>query len=274
MSLSTQSTLTSETATTGISDADGQQYRFDLRPTWTHRLSERSTVGLSGSYSQVNYDGVDNRSLTDYRSGVVALGADRRLTEVAGLAVDISYGRFRTKGGENDTENLAVQVGGEYRLSETLGLDALVGLRQTEARFPGLAGRTVSETSSGPVYTVGVEKRLARGGGLRLRAARDLTPSGSAEVLDTTSLELGYSYPVNERLGLDFSSRAFRNRLPSGEASRSDRSYVGARMGLTYRFSPSWRLGLSYWYRWQEYEEDPSSAESNQLALTLGWTDR
>jgi hypothetical protein len=273
-SLSTQSTLTSETATTGVTDTSGQQYRLDISPAWNYLLSERSTAGVSASYSDVFYDGVDGDALSDYRSGNLSLFAARRLTEVAGVSAVVSYGQYRSDGSGSDTENLALQIGADYQASETLSLDALFGLRRTESQFLDTAGQSVTDDSTGPTYSVSVRKRLARGGGLSLRALRGLTPSGAGEVLDTTSLQLGYSYPVNERLSLSLASRAYRNREPGGEASGSDRTYADAQLGLSYRIGPSWRIAVGYRHRWQKNEEDPSSAQSNQLSLSLAWSGR
>jgi hypothetical protein len=274
LSLSTQSTLTSETATTGVGDAGGQQYRLDIRPGWTYRLSERSTLGVNATYTDVLYDGVDDTSLSDYRSGSLSVSAGRSLTEIAGVSLVVSYGRYESQGNTNESENLALQLGAEYQVSETLSVDALFGLRRTETTFRDIFGRSNTEDSTGPTYSVSIQKRLARGGGLSLRALRELAPSGAAEVLDTSSLQLGYTYPFNERLSLQLSSRAYRNRQPSGETSTSDRTYADGQVGLSYRIRPAWRIALGYRYRWQEYDEDPSSAQSNRVTLSLAWSGR
>ena len=274
VALSTQSTLTSETATTGRSDANGQQYQLAIRPAWTYRLSERSTLGVSVSYTDVFYEGVDDGSLSDYRSGSLSLSAGRRLTETAGVNLVVSYGQYQSQGGENESENLALQLGADYQLSETLRVDALFGLRQTAVTFSDPAGRSVTQDSAGPTYSIGVQKQLARGGQLTLRALRELTPSGASEVLDTISLQVGYTYPINERLSLSLSSRAYRNRQPGGEASGSDRTYADGGLGLSYQIRPAWRVVLGYRHRWQKYEEDPGSAQSNRVDLSLAWSGR
>lgn len=274
LSLSTQSTLTSETATTGVRDTDGQQYQLEIRPGWSYRLSERSTLGVNASYRQVFYDGVDDAALSDYRSGNLALSAGRQLTEVAGISAVVSYGRYQSQGDSTESENLALQLGADYQVSEKLSVDALFGLRRTEVTFPGFFGRSVTEDSTGPTYSLSIQKRLARGGGLSLRALRELTPSGAAEVLDTTSLRLGYTYPINERLSLSLSSRAYRNRQPGGETGASDRTYADGGLAITYQLRPAWRVGFNYRYRWQDREADPSSAESNRIGISLAWSGR
>lgn len=274
LSLSTQSTLTSETATTGVTDTEGQQYQLSIRPGWTYRLSERSTLGISASYRHVFYEGVEDGSLSDYWSGDLSLLGRRRLTEVTGISVVASYGRYQSQDDTNESENLALQLGADYQLSETLSFDGLFGLRRTQVTALDSLGRTVTEDSTGPAFSVGLEKRLARGGGLRVRILRELTPSGAAEVLDTTSLQLGYDHPLNERLSLRLSSRAYRNRQPGGDTSASDRTYADAQVGLSYQISPALSLVLAYRHRWQQLEEEPTDARSNELSLSLAWRGR
>lgn len=276
LSFSTQPTLTSETGTTGVrpADAEGQQYRLDLRPGWSYRLSERSALGLDASYTQVFYDGVDDGSLTDYRAGNLSLSSSRRLTEALRARVVASYGQYRSQGDVNESDNVALQLGADYQVSETLSIDALFGVRRTESTLPDTFGRPITENSTGLAYNLLIQKRLARGARLSLRALRDLRPTGAAEVLDTTSLRLGYTYPIYERLSLRLSSQVYRNRQPGGEQSGSDRTYADGQVNLFYRIQPTWSLGFSYRYRWQDREDDPSSADSNRVGLSLLWSGR
>ncbi|NBC47723.1 MAG: hypothetical protein GVY22_07005, partial [Gammaproteobacteria bacterium] len=78
-SLSTQSTLTSEATTTGATDVNQQQYRLSIRPGWSYRLDEYSTLNLSVRYEDVFYEDAGDTTLNDYRSGSVSLGGGRRL---------------------------------------------------------------------------------------------------------------------------------------------------------------------------------------------------
>ncbi|AGA91767.1 outer membrane protein/protective antigen OMA87 [Thioflavicoccus mobilis 8321] len=274
LSVSTQSTLTSETETTGVGDPNGQQYRVAIRPAWDYRLDERSSFGVSANVSAVFYEDVEDASLSDYRSGELSLSAAHSLTERAGINAVLSYGYYESQGDDNETENLAFQAGANYQLSETVSFALLFGLRRTEATFPGVGAREVTETSTGPIYSLSIEKRFARGGGVSLSALRDLAPSGAAEVLDTTSLQLGYRYPLSERVNLQFSSRAYRNRQTGGQSSASDRTYADGQLGLSYQVRRSWRLAIDYRHRWQKNDEDPASAQSNAVTLSLAWSGR
>jgi hypothetical protein len=289
-SLTTQSTLTSEVATTGFTDVNRQQYRINIQPGWSYRLDEYSSLNLGASYEDVFYDDVEDTSLNNFRSGSLSLSIGRRLSERFALNLSSSYGLFQSQGDENDTENLSVQLGAEYQLSETFNVSALAGLRRTTAAFVDAQGRRVTEDSSGTTYSLTAQKQFAEGAALRALAARELTPSGASEVLDTTRLQLGYSYPVNERLRLSLASQAYRNRQPgeqgrrpftrqggaqgSGPSNGIDRDYADAKMGLSYQLFPTLSVNLDYTFRWQQNTDESGSASSNRLGLSLSWRGR
>jgi predicted porin len=273
-SLSTQSTLTSEATTTGITDVNRQQFRFRIRPSWSSRLDEYSTLNLSASYEDVSYDDVEGTGLSNYHAGSVSVAAGRRLTERLVVSLASLYGRFEFRERRNNAENIVVQVGAEYDLSETFSVSAIAGLRQTESEFVDLFGRRITEESSGPAYSLSAQKQFGSGAALGALASRELRPSGGAEVLDTTRLRLRYSYPVDERLRVTLSSQAYRNRQVGELQRRGSRDFANARIGLSYQLRPSLSVTVDYRYRWQQYEDDASTVDSNRLSVSLAWRGR
>ena len=265
-SLSTESTLTSETATTGVTDAEGQQYRLALSPSWRYRVDERTDVGVALSYLDVTYENVGNSGLSDYRSGLIALDARHRLTEILAVFVGTQYGAY-SAASDTDAESLTVNVGADYRVSETLDLGIALGLSET--RFTGSGPDTTTDLT--PSFRFRLAKATRWGGALRLTALREVVPSGAAQVLDTTSLSLGYRHPINERLALDVASTAYRNRR-LGDAASGDRTFVSGGLGLSFRLSPTLTLSIGYRHRWQDEDNAPGSAHSNEVALGLRWS--
>lgn len=270
-SFTTQSTLTSEASTTGVTGINRQQYRFRFRPDWSYRLDEATILFIRGAYEDVFYDDVDQTPLYNFRSGLVSLGASRRLTERLALNLAASYGRFEPQGRDRDTESVSAQLGADYQISETFSISALAGLRQTEVAVTDAQGRRITDDSSGPTYSLSVQKELADGSALRALAARELIPSGAAEVLDSTSLQLGYLYPLNERLSFSLSSQLYRNRQLVDQSLGTDRDYAEARVGLSYRARPSLSLVVNYSYRWEQTDDDSRSADSNRFSVSLAW---
>lgn len=267
----TESTLTSESATSGLNQVNKQRYQFVVSPDWSYLLTERASLNLGLNYRDVFYEDVGNTPLYDYRVGTLIVGGGYRLSERAGLDLRLDYGQFKADRIDTEYDNIGAQLGANYLLTETWSLNFLAGLRRTEARFTDFFGARVTQESTGPTYALNLRKRFDRGGGLDFGATRELAPSGTAEVLDTTSLTFRVVYPFTERWRVGLNANGYRNRQPDGESSLADRKYAQATLRLTYRLQPAWTLAAGYRYRWQNRDEVPGDAESNAVFLTLAW---
>jgi hypothetical protein len=267
----TQSTLTSEAATSGLTQVNKQRYQFVVSPEWSYLVTERASVNLGLNYRDVFYEDVSDTPLYDYQVGTLILGGGYRLSERAGLDLRLDYGQFKADRIDTEYDNIGAQLGANYLLTETWSLNFLAGLRRTEARFTDFFGDRLTQESTGPTYALNLRKRFDRGGGLDFGATRELAPSGTAEVLDTTSLTFRVVYPFTERWRVGLNANGYRNRQPDGESSLADRKYAQATLRLTYRLQPAWTLAAGYRYRWQNRDEVPGDAESNAVFLTLAW---
>ena len=267
----TESTLTSEAATSGLTEVNKQRYQFVVSPQWSYSVTERASVNLGLNYRDVFYEDVTDTPLFDYRVGTLSVGGGYRLSERGALDLRLDYGQFRTDQVGTEYDNFGAQLGGNYLLTESWSLTVLAGLRRTEARFPGFFGTRVTQESTGPTYALNLRKQFDRGGGLDFGATRELAPSGTAEVLDTTSLRFRVTYPFTERWRVRLDVNGYRNRQPDGESSVSDREYAAGTLRLTYQLQPAWTLAAGYRYRWQNRDEIPGDADSNAVFMTLAW---
>ena len=270
-SFSTQSTRTSEETTTGLTDANGQQYRLNISPSWSYLLSDRASIDLSFSSDYVFYDNVEGSGLSDYGTTVVSLGGRYQLTERANLNARVGYGLYGASDDDGETDGISAGIGAGYAISETLFLNFLVGLQSSESTESGPNGGSVSRRSTSPTYTLSATKALARGGGFSMSATRSYAPSGTG-VLDTTALNAAFRYPLSERWRLNLSGRVNRNRVPGAQQEQDSDSYAASgAVRLSYQIRESLSLQLGYRYRWQEDEQARTSADSNELSLNLAW---
>jgi hypothetical protein len=273
-----QSTLNSEEATTGLVQVNRQQNQWLVNPGWSYLVSERATLDLAANFQDVSYqdaedaEDVDGVPLFNYRTGSLELGGGYAWSERLGLTGSLSYDRYEAQGTTNESTNVSALVGAEYQLSETTSLSALVGLRRTEETIDGLGGLTLTRASSGPSYALSLSKRFEAGGGLALEARRELLPSGSGGVLDTTGISANLSLLVRPRWRFALSAVGYRNRSPGGETDANDRTFASVAPSIAYELDEYWRLSAGYRFRWQESDEVPGDAVSNAVFLTLGWT--
>lgn len=273
-SFSTESTLRSEESTTGLSDINGRQYRFAIKPSWVRVLTERAITQVSLSYEEVFYEDVGESNLFDYRSGTVSLDGSYRLTTRGSIEGRLGYGRYSVPDDDSDTEAINAQVGADYLFSEALSVRLLIGLRTSESSGADSTGGGRSERATGPTYEFSVDQGFARGGGLTIKATRNLAPSGGAEVLDQTAVAIDVRYPLSERWTLEFGGRGYRNRNPNDDEQSSGVDYAEGNLSLSFRLREDWRLRLRYRSRWQNDDQESRTAQANGLYLALAWQGR
>ena len=266
------STLYSEVATTGLVQVNSQQNSWQVNPGWSYDLSERSALDLAVTYLDVSYDDDSDVPFSGYRVGSVKLGGKYSVTERFELNGSVGYGRYEAQRVTNQYDNVDVFLGASYQHSERSSFTLKVGLRSTEQTVDGPNGRRLTDGSSGPVYNLTYFRDFESGGGIRLEARRELAPSGSAQVLDTTGLLADLSLPLSRRWGIGVTADGYRNRSPSGEQGLEDRTYASVAPRLAFEIDESWRLSAGYRFRWQERQEVPGEAISNAVFLTLNWT--
>ncbi len=270
--IDTQSTLTSEVATSGLNQINNQQYRFAINPSWGYLISERAAIDLDFNYQDVWYQDVGLTPLYNYTAWAAAAGGSYRLTERTTIRGRLDYGHYQAEQVENKYDNIGAEFGATYLFSEKLTGGLLLGLRHSESSSASADGIIEDDTSSGPTFAFYISSRFDNGGGVSLNAGRNLAPTGSGGVLDMTALSLNLDYPITERWLLSFDISGNKNREPSGEESRSVSSFAGTSLGVGYVLHPDWTLSASYRYRWQETADTPEAAQANAVFLTLAWS--
>lgn len=259
------STLTSEVSTSGYVQVNKRRERFQLSPSWSYTLSPRTQIETTLSYEEISYEDVDVIQLFDYSFARMSLTLTHALSERTQALSRFSFDRYDA--GQIDTlsDSYGFELGAGHQLSETLTISGFAGLRQARSQIP--TGFGVEETdNTGPLFQLSLNRRLEVGQ-FRFSAARSLLPSSSGTLLDTTSLGLGFDYPLGPRWTLSLNADGYRNRTPDGESSSNDRDYLAFSSKLSHRLSRSLSLDLSYRYRLQKYDQQDDAADSNAIYL-------
>lgn len=263
------STLTSEVDTSGLVQVNKRRSRWLLKPSWNYQLSQRATIDAVLSYEDVAYQDVEQIPLFDYRFVKTALTASYALSERTQVFVRISYDQYEAEQIENRSENIGLETGMSYLLSETTSISAFGGIHHAQVQTPTADGSEQTE-SSGPMFDLQLKKNFQTGD-IKLTAGRALVPSGSGDLLDTTSLSLALGYSLSAHWKLGFDVGGYRNREPNGEGSANDRDYLAISPRLERRLTEAFRIAIGYRYRWQRYETSENEAVSNALWLTMNY---
>ncbi len=84
-------TLDSQLEETGVVFQRVNRWRYSLNPTWAYSLSERTSMELGYTYTDVNYDNNNNSNFSDYTTNGGQVSLSRILTPRATGSMTASY---------------------------------------------------------------------------------------------------------------------------------------------------------------------------------------
>jgi len=269
----------------GLSRANIERQRLTLGPSWSRFLTERTEVGLSYLFSDSSYDDVPttpgttpgtDSNITDFQNHLLGGQLLTRVTERDRLAL-IFEGR-RYEADDNATfNNYDLQTGVVHDFSETFQGRFTIGARYTEFDVPAepvIVGQPSQPAQVGDdigfVATIGGIKRT----GLTTFAGtleRTVSPSASGEIVQNDQLAFNVSRQLSERAEIIIRSTIYETESLRDLSSNANRRFIAVEPRLRYELSPSWAVEAAYEYRRIKEFDDPDSADSNAVMLSLNY---
>ncbi len=274
---SRESTITSELDDTGRVQVVRKVNQTTLAPSFNYQISPRSSLSVSLSHQEKNYD-APITEFSDYTVDVVnanysyAVSESTRLQAVLTRSkVDTPDGAFRFVGVGTLSQTDNYQLGLEYQLAENLNISALYGKRDTQQDIEVNGSLFATETSQGSVYNIAVTKTLARGT-LKLQATRDYSPSGNGVVYETDNANLNMQLMLDQRHGLNLDIAYLDRKASSTTFTAIGRKYYRIQPGYYWNMSENWVLSTYYRYSRQQYDDNTAAAESNLVSINLAYS--
>lgn len=261
------STETSEVETSGLVQANKRRKQWQIEPSLGYQLTPQWSLNANLNHSDVAYEDVERIPLYNYRFLTANLGSSYRWTPRIDLFGRLTYDRFDAEQIGSQTHSQGFLLGAGYALSERVNLSASAGLRQSETERE-THFTPLKTNSSGPLMQLNLTQDL-QAGQLSFSASRNLAPSSTGDVLDTTSLALHVHYPLNDRWRLRLDASGYRNRDPENNSSASDRDYLALTPRIERKLSESMHLDFGYRYRTQRREALSTEASANALFLNV-----
>ena len=253
----------------GLGRVEVKRKRFDLRPSWTHILTEQTSLTLDYRLRRVSYAQTGNNGLVGYQDNGVAVALERRVTERDRLSgiVQASLYEARDTGGV-DSKDYGARVNWRHEYSQTLSGNAAVGVRETSSKVGGQ-----TNNSSGLLVNVGLVKRYSELTTYRVILERAVLPSGGGRVVQSDRLQARWSRKLSPKMAVYFWAVGFRNKSVAQPSSTVDRTYYSLEPGMRWTLSRKWSLDASYRYRSQKYKSSSQSADSNAafIAASYAW---
>jgi hypothetical protein len=280
------STLQSETATTGIVTARRQRTQNSLVGAWTRSLGPSTQATLSASSAQVRYEKGPN--LIDYDDSSATISAGEAVSDRAVLTASYSYRDFQTVNTPLETQTTAssYSLGGIWQYSERLSFGLNFGRAKTHTDgevelhycqgfiFAGYCFGTVEtiripthSDSTGTTYSGSANYAFERSS-LSASASRGLNASGTGALLRSDMAAINYGYQYNETLSMGLGGSMTQSRDPySGGKTR----FSAVNASLNWRLDQDLVLNLGYTHATQRGADQGESAKVNLLVVGLTW---
>jgi len=276
-------TLDDQLEQTGVALDRVDRWRVDLNPTWGYAFSERSSMQLGYTYTNVDYDNDENSNFFNYTTNLGTFSLSRILSERATGSVIFQYG---SSDNDADVESTyaGVSGGADYRFSETLTGSVFAGIRRTESKatrntfvpvqdennniiFVPVSSGT-REDDYGYIFSGSLSKAFLRGN-TSFSATRDISNDISGFLLQVTQLRWASLYRFSETLSGQLDLSYYQSETANGVGRNRDNEYYWVEPRLNWRFRQFWTLSGSYRYSKQTYDRSNNDAVQNAAYLTL-----
>ena len=242
--------------------------RVELRPTFTHSLTERTRLGILAEYQAVRYDsdGPDEQTDYDYLlgQGFVSWALDPR----SDLSVGAYAAKYEATDDSSETDTLGGSVGYAYRWSEVAGLQTELFYEENDITdfFPVAAEETTSGWGgTATAYWTGEVSET------RISVGRTFAPTGSGGKSEVDQLRVQYDRDLSERLSFLGAARYQQRNSLSTSGQDNDRDFARVDLSLKWFFDPTWFVQGGYSYIWEDRESASGSADNNKLFLSVGY---
>lgn len=313
------STRTSEIEDSGVVGFEAQRKEtYRLNPYWSYFVNSTNRLTLNGSYSEIDFAESASR-LTDYDSAAASLSwfsvVDEDLTlqfMVSGYSTEYDSRELQGRtylvdtAYELESESYSAQVGGEFKFTEQLTIDALVGVintkQQTDVTDPESACETgVPATVSIPFFPFSATASLipneclredfdedsvtgeigAKWSGERsnwgVRYSIEHVPSSLGYTVESEKARANWKYRLTETSNVEF--RFLYGQVEALDASSAtttsindNRDFVNTRLVYSHRVADNWSVVADLGYRWQEREAARDGAESYAIKMGISYT--
>ena len=247
---------------TGRVFLQGRRVRIELKPLWTYRLSDASSLSARLAYRDTSYENNFDGLLNDYTNARVNVSYKRSWSPRYSMIGTGTYRQYIPDSGEEKT-GAGFKAGIEGELSENLRLRALAGLEETK----GETGGSVRE----PVWEMSLVRQLQT---IELLAQyrRTISGTGSGTVSSRDEINLYLTRELSERISAGLGARAYTINALEGDVENFDeRDYVQLRAVFVWNLTRKWFVEADYRFTFLNRELLGESANSNDVSIWLSY---
>ena len=246
---------------TGDTFSNERRERFQIAPQWSYKFTERTSLDLRASYTDVSYDESLVSFLVDYTDWRLEGALSRNLSERTRAYFGVGMRQFENELGVNDVDGVGARVGIQSDISETTLVQAEIGYEETERSLTG-------ESDGNFVANFNIVRRLETVS-LLAQYRRDVAAGGNGRVTARDSLNFTLQKQFTERVTGDLGLRAFQTESIDDQAVNfQELDYAEFRAALNVALSRAFSVEGDYRHARRE-RGNAGEADSNAFILWL-----
>ena len=251
---------------TVLVEQDVRRTRLRVRPRWVYRLNEKTNLGLTYRYRDLNFSDNNGTGLVESESHSISTNIVRIISEKDRVFGSLSASFFQPDsiGPDRDVDTYGINLGLIHKFSETLTMDISAGVRESE--FDNAS----KSSDSGFTANIGATKRSERTN-YRVNLSRNVSPSASGNQVEFNEIDIDVSYAITSQLNFNFNTIWSDTESTDNSNTNNDREYIGISPGLNWRFSPSWVASVRYRYRERDLDNG-GSGDSSGAAFNISYS--
>lgn len=255
------------TPESGRSRAGETRERFDVRPTYSYQLSERTAVGAGLLYQAVRYSSQAPLNRVDYDylqgEGFLRWAVDPR----SDLSVRVYASSYDATEGLNQTDALGGGLGMSRRWSEMAGTEIEIFYERNETVYDLVQ---VEESTTGWGANLSSYKK-GEVDAWRFTVGRSFTPNGRGGKSVSDQVRVQYDRKLHDRLELRGAARYIADESLTQPGSSGNQTYSRLEVSLKWLMSTSWYLRGGYQYTYRDRESDFDAADDHRLMVGIGY---
>lgn len=203
--LNEQSTRVSELTDSGQVAGDNTRKTQSISANWLNSLSERSSLTIGGTSTDVKFDGLSIAGLVDFQNDTINTKLAYTLSEKMGSFVQLSFSRFKADDVNNTiNDTRSINAGLTWDASEQLNLSGSVGASETASKSDVLSSAKVNgwQGEFNLQYTTLLTSSY-------LTLSRRQSPGSTGSLNEANAFAVGWNYSLSEKdeFGFDYNWR-------------------------------------------------------------------
>lgn len=258
------------TDTGRLSFINQDRERLMLRPFVDFKVSERNTLRLQGTRTEVSYSGSDLSSRTGYDNTRLSAGIIRNANLRNQLSATLSVDNYQANANQNDQDTVRIEGAFTRPVTQLWTLNLAAGVLRSDFSFVD-SSRLVDNASTDFTLRLGMRKRAERSS-INFDLTRDAYPNSSGFSIIRSEFRSYFARDMSPRLAMNIGVRLSQSESLDDVNSEDDRDYKRGELNFTWAIKPVLYLVAGYAYTAQEFtSEDVGPAASHGIYIGLGY---